>query len=489
MGDELSKEDEQKLIDKTKNLSIAEGSGYSVMDGFGFRYVTPYALSVGATNAHIGWLSSLPGLLGNLSQLLTFQFMKKFSRKKIIFWSVFFQSLMWALLIAAGIPFFIYGIKNDLSPWMVILVYTLLVGFGSFAGPAWTSMMRDLVPANRGQYFGKRNQIIGVVALGSMFIAGFLLDYFKQTHIYLGFIIMFFIAGLGRFVSSLILLKHYDPKFQVDSTKYFSLFDFIKKMRENNYGRFVLYFSMVSFSCAIASPFFAVYVLKDLGFSYSQYMITLAVNSLATLLLMPLWGKFADKYGNVEVMRLTGFLIPLLPFFWLLTPLVHSVFSLVFLVVCLEIYSGVIWSGFNLAAGSFVYDAVTKERLSICVSYLNIINGFFALIGALIGGYLSSHNFSLLGFSPLLTLFIVSAIARFLVYFFYSASVKEVRAVNVFEPRKKVGEKVKLIKDKTGKLLTLGILSSVSLERFFETRLSEAGHHFLPNSNNFAKNK
>jgi MFS family permease len=493
MGDdskkgELSKEEEQKLIEKTKKLSILEGSAYSVMDGFGFRYVTPYALSVGANNTQISLLSSLPGLFGHFSQLLTFQFMKKFPRKKIIFWGVFLQSLMWLLLIAAGIPFFVYGFKNNLSADLIIIVYTLLVLFGSFAGPAWTSMMRDLVPVDRGKYFGKRNQVIGAVALICMFIAGFLLDYFKQTHIYLGFIVMFLVAGVGRFVSSLLFKKHHDPKFQVDDTKYFSLFDFIKKMKENNYGRFVLYYSMVSFSVAIASPFFVVFMLKDLGFNYSQYMITVVFNSLSTLLLMPLWGKFADKYGTVEVMRITGFLIPLLPFLWLITPLVHNIAYAVILIIVLEIYSGFVWSGFNLAASNFVYDAVSKERLALCSSYLNIINGFFALIGALIGGYLSSHDFSILGLSPLLTLFVLSSIARFAVYFAYSSSVREVREVKVFEPHRKVDERVRLIKDKTGKF-AMGLLSSISLDKFFETKGSEAEHHFLPNSNNFSKNK
>lgn len=493
MGDDIKKGDldkveEAKLIEKTKKLSIAEGSAYSVMDGFGFRYVTPYALSVGANNTQIGLLSSLPGLFGTLSQLLTFKFMKYFSRKKIIFWGVFLQALMWLLLIAAGIPFFIYGLKNNLSADLIIVVYTLLVLFGSFAGPAWTSMMRDLVPTNRGAYFGRRNQIIGSVALICMFVAGFLLDYFKQTHIYLGFIVMFLVAGVGRFISSLLFKKHYDPKFQVDDKKYFSLFDFIKKMRENNYGRFVLYYSLISFSCAIASPFFVVFMLKDLGFTYSQYMITVVFNSLSTLLLMPLWGKFADKYGSVEVMRITGFLIPLLPFLWLVTSLVHSLFYVVLLIIVLEIYSGFIWSGFNLAAGNFVYDAVSKERLAICSSYLNIINGFFALIGAFIGGYLSSHNFSMFGLSPLLTLFFLSAVARFGVYFLYSSSVKEVREVQIFEPHRKVDEHVQLIRDKTGKF-ALGILSSISLNKFFETKGSEAEHHFVPNSNNFARNK
>ncbi|MEI7718707.1 MAG: MFS transporter [archaeon] len=481
-------EDKKRLIEKTKKLSVKEGSAYSVMDGFGFRYVTPFALSVGANNTQIGLLSSLPGLFGTLSQLLTFKFMKRFTRKKIIFWGVFLQSLMWLVLIAAGIPFFLYGIKTSLSPNIIILVYTVLVLFGSFVGPAWTSMMRDLIPVNRGEYFGRRNQVIGIVALVCMFIAGFLLDYFKQTHIYVGFIVMFLVAGIGRFVSALYFTKHYDPKFEVDDKKYFSLIDFVKKMRENNFGRFVLYYSLVSFACAIASPFFIVYMLKDLGFSYTQYMITVVFNSLTTLLLMPLWGKFADKYGNVEVMRLTGFLIPLLPLLWLATPLVHNMAYLVIFIIFLEIYSGLIWSGFNLSASNFVYDAVSKERLAICSSYLNIINGFFALIGAVIGGYLSSHNISLFGFSPLLTLFVVSAVARFAIYFFYSTSVNEVREVKVFEPHRKVDEQVKLIKSKTGKI-AWGLLSSVSLDKFFETKASESEHHFLPNSNNFAKNK
>jgi MFS family permease len=485
---ELSKEKEQKLIEKTKKLSIFEGGAYSIMDGFGFRYVTPYALSVGANNTQIGLLGSLPGLFGTLSQLLTFKFMKYFPRKKIIFWSVFLQALMWIFLIAAGIPFFIYGLKNTLSSNLVIFIYTLLVLFGSFAGPAWTSMMRDLVPTNRGAYFGKRNQVVGIVALICMFVAGFLLDYFKQTNIYLGFMLMFLIAGVGRFISSLIFNKHYDPKFQVDDSKYFSLFDFIKRMRENNYGRFVLYYSLISFSVAIASPFFVVFMLKDLGFTYSQYIITVVFNSLATLLLMPLWGKFADKYGSIEVMRLTGFFIPLLPFLWLLTPFVNNLIYIVILIIFIEIVSGFIWAGFNLAAGNFIYDAVTKERLSICSSYFNVINGFFALIGALIGGYLSSHNFSMFGLSPLLTLFALSAVIRFIVYFMYSSNVKEVREVNIFEPRKKVDEHVRRIKDKTGKFAR-DVLSSVSMNKFLETKQSEAEHHFVPNSNNFAKNK
>lgn len=479
--------EEQVLIEKTKKLSIKEASAYSFMDGFGVRYVTPYALAVGANNSQIGLLSSVPGLLGNLSQLFTIKLMRHFSRKRIIFWGVLAQAIMWLFLIGAGIPFFLFGIKTSFSPNAIIIIYTLLILVGAVSGPAWSSLMRDLVSTNRGEYFGKRNKIAGLIALTCMFIGGFVLDYFKQTHIFIGFIIMFIIAFFGRFVSAMLFRKHYEPKFQVDDTKYFTLFDFIKKMRYNNFGRFVIYFSLLSFACAIASPFFAVYLLSNLGFSYTQYMITVLANSIATILLMPLWGKFADIYGNLKVMKITGLFIPFLPFLWLLIPLVPSKTFAVVFIIFLEIYSGLIWSGFNLAAGNFIYDAVSRERLAICSSYFNILNGFWALIGATIGGFLSSHGVSILGWSPILFLFILSGVVRFAIYFIMSPQIVEVRPVKKFDLKKHVRNQYKKVRSGLVSVYNF-LFRSVALDRFFEAMVSESEHLFSSNPNNFAKN-
>jgi MFS family permease len=77
-----------------------------------------------------------------------------------------------------------------LTPNLIIIVYTLLILFGAFGGPAWISWMKDLVTADSGKYFGKRSRIATLIALICMFIGGFILDYFKQTHIFIGFIIL-----------------------------------------------------------------------------------------------------------------------------------------------------------------------------------------------------------------------------------------------------------------------------------------------------------
>ncbi|MDI6887427.1 MAG: hypothetical protein QMC98_02145 [Candidatus Thermoplasmatota archaeon] len=56
----LSKEMLKKCA---RNLSIKEGSVCSLQEGFGQRYITPYALALGASNTHIGMLNALPSMI------------------------------------------------------------------------------------------------------------------------------------------------------------------------------------------------------------------------------------------------------------------------------------------------------------------------------------------------------------------------------------------------------------------------------------------
>src|SRR3989338_11584143 len=91
--------EEDKLKEEARKISLKEASSYSLMDGFGLRYITPYALALQLSRLQIGLLSSLPALLANFSQIFTPKLMEKHSRKKIVFLGMFLQSLMWLVLI------------------------------------------------------------------------------------------------------------------------------------------------------------------------------------------------------------------------------------------------------------------------------------------------------------------------------------------------------------------------------------------------------
>jgi len=145
---------------------------------------------------------------------------------------------------------------------------------------------------------------------------------------------------------------------------------------------------------------------------------------------MTSWGKFADKYGNFRVMKLCAYFIPLVPLFWFLSYFLIGKFSLIYVVLFLvigECISGIIWAGFNLAAGNYIYDAVTSDRMAICVAYYSVINGFGVFLGATLGGVISSFNFYIFGLSSLLVVFLLSAIARYIVVKAMVNRIKEVR--------------------------------------------------------------
>lgn len=427
--------DEEKLKEDARKISVREASFYSISDGFGLRYITPFAAYLGLSNTSIGFLTSIPSLLGNLIQIPSIRLMEKFSRKKIVFFGVFLQALMWLGLILLALFSKLFDYSSSLNSFLLISIYTSLIVFGAISGPAWSSWMKDLVSNNMGSYFGKRGKIAGAISLFCMLIAGFILDHFQQTQIFLAFILLFSLAFIGRSLSAFMFTKQYEPKISLNSGYYFTFWQFLKKMKDNNFGRFTLFISLISFSTAISSPFFAIYLLKNLNleqidFGYIFYTLIVMSPSVTALLFIQFWGKFADKYGNLKVMQITGHFIPLIPFFWVLSYILLPHLSLTLVILFLiieEAFSGFVWVGFNLSAGNYIYDAVTRERMAVCVAYYSALNGIGVFFGATIGGYLSSLNFSFFTLSSLMWIFILSGILRFFTIRALLPKINEVR--------------------------------------------------------------
>ncbi len=410
---------DKKLKDSLK-ISIKEGSAYAVMDGLGNAYISPYAIAMNASNSQIGLLSALPNLIAPLAQLGTIKAMEKIdSRRKIVITAVVLQAMMWLPILL--IPFFFlkYGAG------LLIILYSLLAIFASFVVPVWTSWMGDLVPEHeRGKYFGKRSKITGIVALAVTFLGGLYLDLFKNINgktVFYGFATIFLISFIARLATVYYFKKQYEPRFKFDRKKFFSFVDFVEHMGQNNFGRFVLYVSLTHLVAYIAAPYFVVYMLKDLGFSYTTFTIISISSSLATLFSMPYWGKFGDKYGTIKLLRICGMLLFLVPLLWIFSTNIAYLFAV-------ELISGIVWAGYNLAAGNFIYDSVTREKRAICVAYSNILRGIGIFIGSLIGAYLVTH-LPITFMNKILFVFLISAGLRIIVALMFLPLLHEVRPV------------------------------------------------------------
>ncbi len=419
----------------SRKISIIEGSFNAVTDGAGSRYISPFALALGASNAQIGLLTAIPNLVGNFSQIASSWAMEKFSRKKIMFWTTFIQAFFWLFVILAGVFFFIFKFDSSVSVNFLILVYTVLITLGLFCAPIWASWMKDLIDLDKsGKYFGTRNKIIGFIALVSMLAGGFVLDRFTGSKVFIGFFILFGVCFFARLISSALLRKKYEPHLKIEKEHYFSFWQFVKKMAGNNFGRFAISTTLLQLAINLATPFFSVYMLQGLGFSYTYYTIVIVSSIIGNLLFMPLWGKFADKYGNVATMKITAYLTCLVPFGWFASYFFFHGPTTVGLVVYLsgiEFLSGIIFAGFNLSTSNFIYDAVTREKMGLCTAYDNITSGIGIFIGATLGGFFAS-NFTFGFMSVFLALFFVSGVLRVVFSALFMRNVNEVRMTDDF---------------------------------------------------------
>jgi len=424
---EIQREKEEK-VRKSLDASVKDAMAYNVMQGSGMNFISAFAIALKATNFQVSMLTSLPQLFSAWIQLFSADLLERFkSRKKLISIFVLLQALTWLPMLL--VPWLFLG---ETAAWFVILFYTLFYVFGAIIGPIWQSLMGDLVPVEkRGQYFGMRNAAAGTITLIVTLFSGFYLNLYPKHLVFWGFAALFFLSFLARMISRHYLNKMHEPPLPSNPQAKFSFSQFVGKMRSSNFGNFVLFVSSLNIAVNIAAPFFVVNMLKNLHFDYLTFTIITIAPMISSLFMMTYWGKITDKFGNKKIMRVCGFMVSLIPLYWLFFK------DPVILFLCEFFISGFFWAGFNLAAANFLFDVTTPEKRTRCAAYYNIFNGTGVFVGALIGGILATiipNNF--LNFSlNLYFIFLLSFIARILVCLIFTNRIKEVRPVEQIKDR------------------------------------------------------
>lgn len=398
--------------------SYKDGICAAFMAGVTDYYATPAALFLGATIQQIALVTALPNLLSSLSQFFSVRVIYWVGgRLKLLVRLVFSQATL--ILCIAMLP--LLQISHRVELLLILLILSAICG--GLAGPAWGSLMSDYVPAKkRGQYFGWRNRTVGAVTVASVVASGLLLNFFHQRYYGAGFWMIFTLAAAARYLSGYFISHMDEPPHRKDPASDFTFVMFLRRFRESNFLRFVVFSGCLTFATYLATPFFAVFMLRDLQLSYITYMALQVCSSLAALVALPLWGKHADLVGNVRVLRLSSFLAALIPIFWLFSQTPAYLMGV-------QMVSGFAWSGVTLSAGNFIYDAVTPQKRVRCIAYFNVINGIALFFGSSLGGYLASRLPPLFG-SPLLGLFALSCFCRLAFYLLLSRTFREVRAAH-----------------------------------------------------------
>jgi len=321
------------------------------------------------------------------------------SRKRAILILVLFDVL--TLLPFIVLPYFVTdGLVQIVLVFSVISLVPNIV-----VGPIWASWMTDLVPTGiRGRYLGWRSTVYGASELACFVMAAVVLNAFAKGD-FAGFSIIFVFAAVSRLVAWIQFWKMHDVPMPVnDGPTHLGVRDIKEAISSPSIGRFMIYSASFSFAFYLAAPFFAVFMLTELGFSYLTFMLVLCAEQLARLLVMRFWGKYADTHGNLRVIRYASVVLPFTPVLWLVS-------QNIFYLVAVQVIAGVAWAGFELCSPNFIYGAAPSGSRIKHIALFRSFNGAATGAGALVGGLLVMLLPPLFGHG-MLTLFLLSGIMR-----------------------------------------------------------------------------
>ncbi|MEQ8954552.1 MAG: MFS transporter [Gammaproteobacteria bacterium] len=402
-------------------LSHQEAVASATMTGTNDNFLNAFAIYLQASALQMGWLTATPQLFGAMWQIVSVWLSSRLKRKPLVVATAFMQSLVVALMAVVAIGYGLGLLPNS----RVILLILLAVGYHSCINiiqPHWRAWMGDLVPrSSRGRYFGVRSQLTMGSSLLVFMAGGAILTLASASdRTWLGFAILFGVAALGRFISGTFLSRTYDPEplHAVTTMRLRDSWLHIREsLRDPTFRRYSFFVASMQGAVAISAPFFAVYLLRDLQFTYLQFTIN-SIASIATqFLMLGFWGRFSDRFGNHLVMVICSLFIPIIPLLWLVSP------DPMYLIL-VQIVSGISWSGFTLSTANYLYDIRPhKTHFALFAAVQSGTSALLVFCGGMFGGYLARHAPEIADglasywqpASDLFVVFIVTSICRALI--------------------------------------------------------------------------
>lgn len=366
----------------TLRYSQKEALASSAMTATSDNFFNAFAIFIQASMSQLGLLTGFPQLFGALMQFLSLGISRFFSRKAIIVFGATLQAtgLLTMSLLSIWRP--------DNAVWLFILLAMLHHGLLNLVQPHWRAWMGNIVPPRRrGKFFASRSRITMLASLAVFVIGGGLLTISNKLELaWLGFSLLFLIAAVGRFSSAWLLWKMHDPQVQVTQRIPGNTWLKLREAwQEPVFKQYSLLVATMQSMVAISAPFFAVYMLNDLQFTYIEFVLS-GVASIATqFITLKFWGKFSDKFGNRLVMVLTCSMIPFVPLLWLFS----GDFTYILII---QAISGLWWSGFTLSTANYLYDI--RPHQADFATYAAMQAGLSAalvFIGSIIGGVIASY--------------------------------------------------------------------------------------------------
>jgi len=395
------------------------GQIFSTLCGSGSAFLTKFAIMLNAAPIHFAILAAI-GQISQIFQPIGALVTKGRTKRKSVVLTLEF--IAYCIAFCFGLLPFIFSEKNAMFAFL--LLFFLSISLLSVANNAWIGWITGIVPLKvRGRFFSVLSQYVMLTAVlvgigFSLFIDFFSASarqdiakessaFFKPENLPLGFITIFSVAILAAFSRLLKLsrLPEREKKIEEDTLpRMFSL-----PLRDSNFRKFLLFNCWWMFAVGIGAPFWQPFMLQKLGMTLFEVQIYSGVNIAAAILVLRVWGRIIDGYGNRTAMRLIIMLGGFNPMVWLfVTP--HNYYILYMEAVT----SGIMWAGAGLVATNFVLSIAPDEKRQLYSGVSGAFSGLAMVITMLASGVFLPESPAIreIHLEPEQVLFGLTAIAR-----------------------------------------------------------------------------
>lgn len=344
-----------------------------------FPFVIGFAVkALGWSDAGVGLLAAMPFLCLFLQPPIMLLLQRRFSLRQIMVLTFVANALPWTFILA--FPWL--GPHRD---WVFVGVSFVSTLGNAVCGVAWSASMSELVPLGlRGKFFSTRNLIFGFWTLVVTLVAGKLVDRYENSLTVFGAI--FAAAAAARLIGLFFLTRMKFPSTVVERRPQAPpLGAFTAVFRDQNFVRLLLFTGLFGLCLNLGSPFYSVYVLKELPMTLGDLTILTTLSTFGGLVSLKTWGRLSDRFGNKPIMVMSALI-------WLLTSAVGWLLSSpghYGHLYATYFITGFMMAGFQqLGQFSLMIKMVPPENKAHYISvYFSFTNMLIAL-GPLLGGVL-----------------------------------------------------------------------------------------------------
>lgn len=371
-------------VQRAARLSYAQamlGSVYAASTGG--MFLIGYALALGANDVQIGLMSTIP-MLSVVVQLVASYFVERgFSRKKLTILGSLCNVSGWAAV--ALLPVIVRGHAPGTKIAALIGLIAAISAFAHLLGNARAGWIGDLIPADmRGSYFGKMTMYAGFVGVFFALVEGKFLDRVKSagTSAFSWLFVFGMVFGLA---SLLLFLPQPDIPLEKDDRKR-NLLQHVMETFSNKPLMVMMTFAIVWSLQAIAAPFYATYLLRDLHVPFLGVGVINASGTLTILLSSPFWGQVVGRYGCRPVIVVTALAVAPTMLVWLFVDRAVLAYALV---IPINLYQGFMFGGVGVALNTLFFKLTPSVGRSAQIAVYSIIVVLLAAPMPTLGGCLT----------------------------------------------------------------------------------------------------